>query len=45
LAELRLGRRAIDAFATFQGCQTPVALLAELGKLHGADLLMLLKEP
>ena len=44
VAQLRQGRRAIDAFPTLQGRQTPVALLAELGKLRGADFLMLLQE-
>jgi hypothetical protein len=44
LAKLCQGRRTIDAFSTLQGRQTLVNLLAELGKLHSADLLMLLKE-
>jgi hypothetical protein len=45
VAQLRQGRRAIEAFPTVQGREAPVDLLTELGKLHGADLLMFLKQP
>jgi hypothetical protein len=45
VAQLCLGRRAIEAFPTVQGRQTPVNLLTELGKLHGTDLLMFLQKP
>jgi hypothetical protein len=45
MAQLRQGCRAIEAFTTVQGRETPVNLLTELGKLHGTDLLMFLKKP